>query len=71
MTAADIQRKARVLSQSEIVVVPIGPPTCGGIPDAPEFREEMRDFSLLWKGKFMETYQRQPSSGASSGAPRQ
>ncbi|MGH7778541.1 MAG: hypothetical protein ACREQR_01770 [Candidatus Binataceae bacterium] len=62
MNTAEIQRKVDQLSSADLVVVPVGMPTCGGIPEAPEFESAMKQFQMVFAGKFFEVYGRGDAS---------
>jgi hypothetical protein len=58
MLPEDVHRKLNRLSRAEIVVVPITITACSGIPDAPEFASELKNFDPVWIGKHFEIFQR-------------
>ena len=58
MTRGDIDRKLDQLSKAQVAVVPITITTCSGVPDAPEFKDALRDFDLEWAGKHFEVFRR-------------
>jgi hypothetical protein len=58
MTRGDIDRKLEQLSGAQVAVVPITISACSGIPDAPEFRDALKDFDLAWSGKHFEVFRR-------------
>lgn len=56
MRQSEIDRKVRQLADSDLVVVPLGPATCGGIPRAPEIQDEMRSFESIFSGQYFDVY---------------
>jgi hypothetical protein len=58
MLSSDINRKLDKLSSAQEVVVPITIAACTGVPDAPEFRQALKNFDLAWSGKHFEIFQR-------------
>lgn len=58
MTPDDVTRKVTQLSNAEIVVVPITIQACSGVPDAPEFRDPMKQFEMVWSGEHFQVFAR-------------
>ncbi|MGC1679003.1 MAG: hypothetical protein WA740_15855 [Candidatus Binataceae bacterium] len=56
MLQSEIDRKVRQLQDSDMVVVPLGPVTCGGIPRAPEIYDAMCSFDLIFRGSYFDVY---------------
>ncbi len=56
MLQSDIDRKVRQLADSDLVVVPLGPVTCGEIPRAPEIQKAMLDFEPIVSGQYFVVY---------------
>ncbi|HVA76748.1 MAG TPA: hypothetical protein VNF27_02590 [Candidatus Binataceae bacterium] len=66
MRQSEVERKARQLANSELVVVPLGTPPCGGIPPAPEILAAMTKFDPLFSGRYFTVYRR---TSVNPGAP--
>ncbi len=66
MSRAEIDRKLLQIAASDIVVVPLGPASCGGIPHAPEFQQALTSFELAFHGNYFDVYHRREI--ASGGA---
>jgi hypothetical protein len=59
MLPTDIRRKLDLLSSAQMAIVPNIPiVTCSGIPDAPGFKEAIKDYQLAWSGKYFDVYRR-------------
>lgn len=68
MLQSDIDRKMRQLADSEMVVVPLGTATCGGIPRAVEFHDAMRRFNLIFHGAYFDVYRRRETVAGPQGS---
>lgn len=64
MRQAEIDRKVQQLADSDLVVVSLGPVTCGGIPRAPEIQGAMRNFDPIFRGQFFIVYQSTARGGS-------
>ena len=62
MLSADINRKVQQLADSDLVVVPLGIATCGGIPDSPKIHAAMNSFEPIFSGHYFVVYRRTEQS---------
>lgn len=58
MQPGNVRRKLAQLSNAQVAVVPVSIASCGGVPDAPEFKEALKSFDLAWTDKHMEVFRR-------------
>ena len=61
MPPREIARKVAQISSSEMVLVPMGIDTCGGVPNVPEIRAAMIPFEPVFIGHYFELYLRTPA----------
>ncbi|HVA80479.1 MAG TPA: hypothetical protein VNF29_06105 [Candidatus Binataceae bacterium] len=68
MRRSEVHRKVAEIDSSELIVVPIGIATCGGIPDAPALVSAMRRFAPIFQGRYFDVYRLREPFPAPVGA---